>query len=78
MVSILSDIRIWITCIGGIIAALIGKIVTSYEKYFEMLFKQNEKIEKKLDDLEKEINNIHIMVSGHIKYHQGLKNGKIK
>jgi hypothetical protein len=74
MDGLLGDYRFWITFAGGIISALIAKLVSYYDKYLNILFEQDRNHNEDFEKVRKEISNIHEMISEHLSYHKGLKN----
>lgn len=67
MDSIWNDPRIWIAASGFIISTLGGFIIKRLSKDHDILFEKSRKTEEEME-------NLHIVVSGHLKYHEGLKN----
>jgi hypothetical protein len=69
MDSIFNDLRIWITFFITIISTLIGFIAKRLFKDHDILFEKSRKADEERD-------NLHSIITGHIQYHQGLKNGE--
>ena len=71
MDGIFNDARIWLTFVGLVISTLVGFIA-------KRLFKDHDVLFEKYRELSEENNNLHGIVTGHIQYHQGLKDGEDK
>ena len=71
MDGIFNDARIWLTFVGLVISTLVGFIA-------KRLFKDHDLLFEKHRELDRETDNLHSIITGHIQYHQGLKDGEEK
>jgi hypothetical protein len=76
MDSLWIDSRFWVTAAGAIISALVSIIAKRIMGDINRLYERSRKQETEMQRIEGDINNVHQIVSGHIQYHQGLKDGK--
>jgi hypothetical protein len=87
MDSLFNDVRFWVCTAGVIFSALLAKIISSYDKQLDNLFKMERdnknnyekdslRINEEIKEIHSEIENTHSIISGHLQYHQGVINGK--
>jgi hypothetical protein len=76
MYSVWDDARFWIVSAGTIISTLITIIEKRIMNDINRLYERSRKTENDMKQLNNDLENVHQIISGHIQYHQGLKDGQ--